>query len=184
MSAVQIHKAEGTLVTYSSGLREHSAKVLFIGSNPIVTSKILHLFYGRALSRHVIPRLMWIGTRLADEDLCSAAMSEGVRACTGFEVSHSAARFLEPKRKPPFRYGGRSSVGRASGCGPECRAFDPRRSPQILWWGATTIGDVSIPHSAIVMNVALCLGSLSGLSDGLKNRRMLVRHQSQAPLKI
>ena len=41
MSAVQIHKAEGTLVTYSSGLREHSAKVLFIGSNPIVTSKYM-----------------------------------------------------------------------------------------------------------------------------------------------
>ena len=35
--------------------------------------------------------------KIADEDLCSAAMSEGVRACTGFEVNHSAARFLEPK---------------------------------------------------------------------------------------
>lgn len=29
-------------------------------------------------------------------------------------------------------YGGRSSVGRASGCGPECRGFEPRRSPHLL----------------------------------------------------
>ena len=27
------------------------------------------------------------------------------------------------------RYGSRSSVGRASDCGSECRAFDPRRLP-------------------------------------------------------
>jgi hypothetical protein len=28
-------------------------------------------------------------------------------------------------------YGGLSSVGRASGCGSECRGFEPRSSPQI-----------------------------------------------------
>ncbi len=32
-----------------------------------------------------------------------------------------------------LKYGGRSSVGRASGCGPECRGFEPHRSPQITY---------------------------------------------------
>jgi hypothetical protein len=31
-----------------------------------------------------------------------------------------------------LHYGGRSSVGRASGCGPECRGFEPHRSPQSI----------------------------------------------------
>ena len=30
-----------------------------------------------------------------------------------------------------IHHGGRSSVGRAPGCGPGCRGFDPRRSPQL-----------------------------------------------------
>jgi hypothetical protein len=30
----------------------------------------------------------------------------------------------------PLLHGGRSSVGRAPGCGPGCRGFEPRRSPQ------------------------------------------------------
>jgi hypothetical protein len=29
-------------------------------------------------------------------------------------------------------HGGRSSAGRALGCGPRCRGFEPRRSPQVL----------------------------------------------------
>lgn len=29
-------------------------------------------------------------------------------------------------------YGGRSSVGRAPGCDPGCRGFEPHRSPQFL----------------------------------------------------
>ena len=31
-------------------------------------------------------------------------------------------------------HGGRSSIGRAPGCGPGCRGFDPRRSPQSYGW--------------------------------------------------
>ena len=29
-------------------------------------------------------------------------------------------------------HGGRSSAGRAPGCGPGCRGFEPRRSPHII----------------------------------------------------
>ena len=30
------------------------------------------------------------------------------------------------------KHGGRSSAGRAPGCGPGCRGFEPRRSPHIF----------------------------------------------------
>ena len=30
------------------------------------------------------------------------------------------------------KHGGRSSAGRAPGCGPGCRGFEPRRSPHFL----------------------------------------------------
>lgn len=33
-------------------------------------------------------------------------------------------------RQSEIRHGGCSSAGRASGCGPECRGFEPRHSPQ------------------------------------------------------
>ena len=42
-------------------------------------------------------------------------------ACITFRNSHECCK-----------YGGRSSVGRASGCGPECRRFETGRSPHIL----------------------------------------------------
>src|SRR4030088_369014 len=41
-----------------------------------------------------------------------------------FGILRGSAALSERQR------GGRSSVGRASGCGLECRGFNPRRSPQ------------------------------------------------------
>ena len=33
---------------------------------------------------------------------------------------------------PQHKHGGRSSAGRAPGCGPGCRGFEPRRSPHLF----------------------------------------------------
>ncbi len=69
-------------------------------------------------------------------------------------------------------HGGRSSVGRASGCGPECRGFDSRRSPQCKQLGAVT------PAPTLRAPVAPLA---QRQSNGLLIRRFRVRNPGGAP---
>jgi hypothetical protein len=81
--------------------------------------------------------------------------------------------------KMPAHLGGRSSIGRASGCGPEGRGFDPRRSPQAGALAGKRLANQGGSRLGFVVHAPLAQRQ----SNGLLIRRFWVRIPGGAPLK-